>query len=87
MAHTCKVTLTDEQMTFWDSPLSPEKNLWLEIYNLKEKHNNVRRGLFGRHESLKKEVAELKKQIEELRTVLNYGPEEKIHNLYFEAVN
>lgn len=81
------MTMIEEQMTFWDSPLSPEKNLWLEIYEIKEKHNNVRRGLFGRHEALKKEVAELKKQIEELKSLLSFNMSEKIHNLYFEAVN
>lgn len=59
-----------QQLTFWDDPLSPEKNIWMELYDLKEKQNNTRRGLFSRHEHMKKEIAQLRQEIEELKAYL-----------------
>jgi len=60
-----------EQLTFWDGPLLEAKSVWQEIYEIKEKQNNIRRGLFSRHEHMKTEVCSLKKELHEIRDYIN----------------
>lgn len=65
-------------MTFWDGPLENEKTVWTEIYDLKEKQNNIRRGLFSRYDFMKKELCSLKAELAELRQSVNTKPDNKI---------
>lgn len=59
-----------KQLTFWDGPLTEAKPIWLELYDLKEKQNNLRRGLFSRYDFVKKEVCELKEELANLKLLL-----------------
>jgi len=75
-----------QQLTFWDEPLCPEKNIWMELYDLKEKQNNTRRGLFSRHDYMKKEIAQLRQELELIKAHLLID-NEKIEQLYTQAIN
>ena len=47
-----------------------EKSFWVELYDLKEKQNNIRRGLFSRHNNMKKELCALKEEVELLKSMI-----------------
>ena len=59
-----------KQLTFWDGPLSEMKPIWVELYDLKEKQNNLRRGLFSRFDFMKKEMCELKEELANLKLLV-----------------
>lgn len=52
-----------EQLTFWDIPINQETHMMMQIIDLKEKQNNLRRGIFRRYDEMKKEIDELKEMI------------------------
>jgi len=68
------------QMTIWDGPLKEEKTLWLEMIDLKERQNNLRRGLFGRYDFMKKELASLRAELDELRRIKVQRADEKVQH-------
>jgi len=57
---------TGKQLNLWD--IGTDKDFVLkEMTDLKEKQNNLRRGLFQRYDVIQKEIVLLKEQIEELK--------------------
>lgn len=56
-----------EQMLLWKEPLTDEVLMRKELHDLKEKQNNLRRGLFQRFDQLQKEVMALKEELIALR--------------------
>jgi hypothetical protein len=52
-----------QQLTFFEEPSTEQNAMWTEINDLKNKQNNMRRGLFQRFEELQKEVELLRNQI------------------------
>lgn len=52
-----------QQLTFFEEPSTEQNALWTEINDLKNKQNNIRRGLFQRFEELQREVELLRNQI------------------------
>lgn len=59
-----------EQILFWDEPLGNDNLLILQVIELKEKQNNLRRGLFQRYDNIQKEIADLKEQVATLKCLL-----------------
>ncbi len=74
-----------KQLTFWDiQPINEENKLWCELYDLKESHHNLRRGLFTRHDFMKKELCKLQKEVTELRELItNIKKDKIIENIIF----
>jgi hypothetical protein len=52
-----------EQLLFWDMTLESDIDLGTEIQLLREKQENLRKGLFQRYSDLCKEVRDLKGEI------------------------
>jgi len=52
-----------QQLTFFEEPSTEQNAMWTEINDLKNKQNNMLRGLFQRFEELQKEVELLRNQI------------------------
>ncbi|NGX36902.1 MAG: hypothetical protein K1000chlam2_00047 [Chlamydiae bacterium] len=68
----------EEQLTFWDEPLTQETLMWKEIHTLKERQGCLRRGLFQRHDQLKKDLKDLKDTVSELKCLLKLEPKTKV---------
>lgn len=60
----------DEQLLLWDKSFGPDNLLILQVIDLKEKQNNLRRGLFQRYDNMQKELADLREQVATLKTLL-----------------
>jgi hypothetical protein len=58
---------TGQQLTFWDVETS-KSPLWKEVSDLKEKQNNLRRGLFQRYDIMKKELEFLKEELTQIKS-------------------
>lgn len=58
---------TERQLNLWDIGTDKESFVLREVTDLKEKQNNLRRGLFQRYDMMQKEINALKEQIEKLR--------------------
>jgi len=56
-----------QQMLIWQEPLTDEVLMRKELLDLKDKQNNLRRGLFQRFDQLQKEVVALKEEVMVLR--------------------
>jgi len=56
-----------EQLSLWDLPSTDEKFLWLQLEDLREKQNNLRRGLFVRFDKLKTEIDILKEEMQAMK--------------------
>lgn len=55
-----------QQMLLWDEPMTEHKLLRDDLSALKDKQNNLRRGLFQRFDQLQKEVLDLREKMKEL---------------------
>lgn len=55
-----------QQMLLWEEPMTEERLLREALSDLKDKQNNLRRGLFQRFDQLHKEVIELREKVQEL---------------------
>lgn len=62
-------------------PLNDIERLSVEVKKVKESSDNVRKGLFARHNELAKMYIDLHKKYEELRLYVNMKPESKIEKL------
>lgn len=58
---------TGKQLLLWNTGTAEESLILTELTDLKEKQNNLRRGLFQRYDIMKKEIESLKEQIELLK--------------------
>lgn len=67
-----------QQLTFWDDPLTESQMVWEELNALREKQNSMRRGLFQRHDTLHQELQKLRDEVEFLRKHLNLDIKEKV---------
>lgn len=67
-----------EQLNFWDKPLTEQQLLWDEVYTIKEKQNNLRRGVFQRHDKLNYELQQLREEVESLKRNLGLKSESKV---------
>jgi len=77
-----------EQLTFLDKLQVEEQAIWLKYYDLKEKQDNLRRGLFSRHDQVKKEVSILQQEVEILKSLVqSLMSNEKIVQLNNEEKN
>lgn len=55
-----------QQLLLWEEPMTEEKLIREALSDLKDKQNNLRRGLFQRFDQLQKEVVELREKVQEL---------------------
>lgn len=60
-----------EQMLLWNEPLTDEILMRQQISDLKEKQNNLRRGIFQRYDQLQKELVALREEMVKLRESRN----------------
>lgn len=67
---------TGKQLLLWNTGTAEESLILTELTDLKEKQNNLRRGLFQRYDIMKKEIESLKEQLELIKN------ERRINNLH-----
>lgn len=58
---------TEKQLLLWNTGTAEESLILTELTDLKEKQNNLRRGLFQRYDIMQKEIILLKEQVEQLK--------------------
>ena len=60
---------TPQQLSLWETTDTHSETLvWKEVTDLKEKQNNLRRGLFQRYDIMKKEIGALKEELTLLKS-------------------
>lgn len=61
---------TCEQLSLWNIPINSESLVLKEMTDLKEKQNNLRKGLFQRYDIMKKEIDSLKNELNDIKQCL-----------------